>query len=134
MNNVTLVGRLTKDPETRQTQTGMQVARFTVAVDRSYKTENGKTADFIPCIAFGKTADFIGQFFLKGRRIGLSGRIQTDSYVNKEGKTVYTTDVVVDRAEFVDSLSTSRAEVPKTPGDDFIQVPDDVSDDELPFN
>lgn len=147
MNKVLLVGRLTKDPETRTNASGdMVITRFTIAVDRKYKKENEPTADFLNCISFSKTAEFINRYFTKGRRIGIEGRIQTGKYTNKEGNTVYTTDIAVDNAEFVDSKSEAsgggEASAPQTsqtktpppaPGDDFMQVPDSW-EEELPFN
>lgn len=133
MNNVILIGRLARDPENRQTQTGTEVTRFTIAVDR-IKTGEEKKADFINCVSFGKTAEFIANFFTKGRRIAISGRITTDSYTNKDGKKVYTTEVVADRAEFVDSANAPAEEQPRQTDDGFIAVPDDFTGDELPFN
>jgi len=103
MNSVNLVGRLARDPEVRvNPQTQSSVARFTVACDRGGKDRNGEDrgADFISCVAFGKTAEFMERYFTKGKLIGLQGRIQTGKY-EKDGRTVYTTDVVVDRVEFV---------------------------------
>ena len=105
MNSVQLVGRLTRDPEVRYTDGGLSVARFSLAVDRRFKNENGPTADFPGCIAFGKTAEFIEKYFKKGMRIGIQGRIQTGQYTNNDGNKVYTTDVVVENCEFVESKS-----------------------------
>lgn len=102
MNKVVLVGRLTNNPELRTTATGTQIANFSIAVNRAFKNANGEyDADFPNCIAFGNTADFINRYFGKGDPIGISGRIQTGKYQNKKGDTVYTTDVVVENAEFV---------------------------------
>lgn len=132
MNNANLIGRLTKDPVTRYTTDNMAVARFTVAVDR-YGKDAG--ADFISCVAFKNTAEFIDKYFRKGMKIGITGHIQTGKYDNKDGKTVYTTDVVVDRAEFVEK----KADAPETigqptenPTDDFMSIPDNI-DEEIPF-
>lgn len=132
MNNVNLIGRLTKDPDTRYTTDNMAVARFTVAVDR-YGKDAG--ADFISCVAFKNTAEFIDKYFRKGMKIGITGHIQTGKYGNKDGKTVYTTDVVVDRAEFVEK----KADAPETigqptenPTDEFMKIPDNI-DEEIPF-
>lgn len=110
MNNVVLVGRLVRDPEVRYNPNGTGVARFTVACDRRFKREGQPDADFISCVAFGKTAEFLEKYFTKGRLIGLQGSIQTGSYTNKEGQKVYTTDVVVDNVEFVGSKSESGAQ------------------------
>ncbi len=103
MNNVVLVGRLVRDPDVRYNPNGTGVARFTVACDRRFKREGQPEADFISCVAFGKTAEFMEKYFAKGRLIGLQGSIQTGSYTNKDGQKVYTTDVVVDNVEFVGS-------------------------------
>ena len=97
MNHVSLIGRLTRDPDVRSTQNGEQVARYTLAVDRSSKD---KSADFISCVTFGKAAEFAGKYLTKGLKIGVEGRIQTGSYTNKDGQKVYTTDVVVSSHTF----------------------------------
>lgn len=108
MNQIQLVGRLTKDPELKQTQSGTAVCRFAVAVDRRGKKEEGKpTADYPDCVAFGKVAEFIAKWFGKGKPIGITGHIQTGKYENREGRTVYTTDIIVDNAEFVGSKADS---------------------------
>lgn len=134
MNSVQLVGRLTKDPEVRYTDGGASIARFTVAVDRRYKKEGEQTADFIGCIAFGKTAEFIEKYFKKGNSIGLNGRIQTGSYHNKDGQTVYTTDVVVENVEFVGSKGSDQGAAPaqKKDADGFMNIPNGEIE-ELPF-
>ena len=115
MNSVSLMGRLTRDPEVRYTaNTQMANARFVVAVNRKLSKEkrqeaenNGyPTADFISCVAWGKTAENIGNYFKKGQRIAVSGHIQTGSY-EKDGQRIYTTDVVVDSFDFVESNSSS---------------------------
>ena len=130
MNVVTLVGRLTKDPETRYTQGGTAVTRYTVAADRIIKREGEPTADFIPCVAFGKAAEFADKYFKQGMRVAVSGRIQTGSYTNKDGQKVYTTDVIVDRHEF--AQSKSERETPEKEG--FYNVPEGIDEDEIPFN
>lgn len=130
MNRVILIGRLTKDPDVRYSQSGMAIARYTVAVDR-YKDE---TADFIPCIAFGKTAEAAEKYLSKGNRVAVAGRIQTGSYTNKDGYKVYTTDVVVENQEFIDNRAKSQEEPAPSPNDDFMAVPDNVEDEGLPFN
>ena len=133
MNRIILMGRITKDPDTRQNGEST-VTRFSIAVDRKFKREGDATADFINCVAFGKTAEFISKYFFKGNRIAVVGRIQTGSYTNKDGVKVYTTDVVVEEAEFCESKSkTEKAET--TPEDDgFMTVEDNEIDSELPFN
>lgn len=100
MNNVTLMGRLTRDPELKYSQAGKAYCRFSLAVQREFNREE---ADFINCLAFNKTAETIAEWLGKGRRIALQGRIQTGSYQNSNGDTVYTTEVVADRFEFIDS-------------------------------
>ena len=130
MNVVTLVGRLTKDPETRYTQGGTAVTRYTVAVDRIIKRDGEPTADFIPCVAFGKAAEFADKYFKQGMRVAVSGRIQTGSYTNKDGQRIYTTDVSVDRHEF--AQSKTEAETPEKEG--FYNVPEGIDEDEIPFN
>lgn len=98
MNKVILMGRLTRDPEVRYTQgdNSMAIARYTLAVDRRFKRDGEATADFISCVAFGKQAEFAEKYFRQGLKVIVSGRIQTGSYTNKEGKKVYTTDVVIE--------------------------------------
>lgn len=132
MNSVQLVGRFTHDPDVRYTNGGATVARFSVAVDRRFAKEGEQTADFINVVAFGKTAEFIEKYFHKGNRIGIVGRIQTGSYRNKEGATVYTTDVVAENVEFVESKGGNNKQQPQPPAD-FVNIPD-IPDEELPFN
>ena len=140
MNSVSLVGRLARDPEVRYTPSQMAVARFTVAVDRPFTRDNGgdqQTADFISCVAFGKTAEFIERYFTKGRPIGITGRIQTGSYTNKDGAKVYTTDVVAERVEFVGNKDgNGGSAAPRSGGDSGSGIPEGFSvleDDDLPF-
>ena len=142
MNSAQLVGRLTRDPEVRYSDGGSTVARFTLAVDRRFKKDGGDDADFINCVAFGKTAEFLEKWFRKGQRLGLTGRIQTGSYVNQEGTKVYTTEVVVENVECVESKGASagdggpqqRPAPTSAIGDGFMNIPDGVEDDGLPFN
>ena len=107
MNKVVLVGRLTRDPEVRYSQgePATAVARYTLAVERRFQREGAQTADFIPCVVFGKSAEFAEKYFRQGLRISVSGRIQTGSYTNKDGIKVYTTEVVVEEQEFAESKS-----------------------------
>lgn len=138
MNKVELVGRFTRDPEVRYSAGENQtaVARFTVACDRRFKRDNEPAADFISCIAFGKTAEFIERYFSKGKRIGLTGHIQTGSYTNQEGTKVYTTDVVVDECEFVENAagSSTTQNEPATDQNGFMNIANDGIEEELPFN
>ena len=101
MNKVILVGRLTKDPETRYTNDAVCIASYTLAVDRKKKGE----ADFIRCKAFGKAGEFADKWFAKGMRVSVSGRIETGSYTNQKGDKVYTTDIIVEEQEFAQSKS-----------------------------
>lgn len=148
MNKVILCGRLTKDPEVRYSQGGMAIARYTLAVDRrGKKTEGAQTADFISCTAFDKSAEFVEKYIRKGTKVIVTGRIQTGSYTDRDGKKVYTTDVVVEDHEFAESKQ-DRAETDDEKEDnrrrdyekknraeesDFMPIPDDVDDDGLPF-
>lgn len=138
MNSVQLVGRLTRDPEMRYTDGGSAIAKFSLAVDHRYKSENGPTADFPNCVAFGRTAEFIEKYFRKGMRMGCQGRIQTGSYTNNDGQKVYTTDVAVESCEFVESKASQQPEENNNgfgPADEngFMNIPDDI-DEELPFD
>lgn len=147
MNKVVLVGRLTRDPEVRYSQgdSATAVARYTLAVDRKFKRDNEPTADFIPCVVFGRSGEFAEKYFRQGMRVSISGRIQTGSYTNKEGVKVYTTEVIVEDQEFAESRAESDANrgsfhqaVPSPApsvdaGDGFMNIPDGI-DEELPFN
>lgn len=144
MNKVVLVGRLVRDPEVRYSQgeKSTAICRYTLAVDRRFKKENEQTADFIPCISFGKTAEFAEKYFQKGLRVSVAGRIQTGSYTNKDGVKVYTTDVVVEEHEFAQSRSeqssnnsgqNQNGNTNTSDNDGFMNIPDGI-DDELPFN
>lgn len=135
MNSVQLIGRLTRDPEVRYTDGGVSIARFSIAVERRFKQENGVDADFINIVSFGKTADFIEKYFHKGMKVALNGRIQTGSYIDKDGKKVYTTDIVAENVEFCESKGTSaKNDAPALAHDgEFMNVPDGI-DEELPFN
>ena len=124
---------MTKDPEIRYSQGANTtcIARYTLAVDRKFKQEGQPTADFINCIAFGKLGEFAEKYLHKGVKIAVTGRIQTGSYKNKDGNTVYTTDVVVEEQEFCESKSQNNQ--PKHDlSDVFINIPDGI-ESELPF-
>ena len=119
MNRVILMGRLTADPELRQTPQGTSVTQFTIAVDRRIKTENGQQADFITCVAWRKTAEFICRYFQKGRMIAIEGQIQSRSWETQDGKRQYATEVIVDNVSFT-------GEKPQTENTDgFTYLPDD---------
>ena len=147
MNEVILMGRLTRDPEVRYSQgeNATAVARYTLAVDRRFNRNNDEqTADFINCVAFGRSGEFAEKYLHKGTKIAITGRIQTGSYTNKDGVRVYTTDVVVEDQEFAESKNASAANggyapaerndsAPAAAGDGFMNIPDGI-DEELPFN
>jgi single-strand DNA-binding protein len=129
MNKVFIIGRLVRDVESKQAGE-TTVARITVAVDRRFKKDGQAEADFIPCVAFGKTAEFLSKYFSKGSKIVIEGRWQTGSYTNKEGAKVYTHDCVIDGVEF----GESKKEAASAPAgaDDFMSTNTDI-DDEMPF-
>ena len=151
MNKVILMGRLTRDPEVRYSQgdNSMAIARYTLAVDRRFRRNNDgeQTAEFIGCVAFGRSAEFAEKYFRQGLKVIVTGRIQTGSYTNKEGQKIYTTDVVVEDKEFEESTAVSDAnagsfrQAAPSPapapaadaGDGFMNIPDGI-DEELPFN
>lgn len=138
MNKVILMGRLVRDPEIRYTQgeNSMAVARFTLAVDRRFKRDNQPTADFISCICFRKTAEFVEKYCKKGTKLVVDGSWQTGSYTNKDGNKVYTNDCLVDNCEFAESKATAEQNQKndnKSGNDDFMNIPDGVEDG-LPFN
>lgn len=134
MNKTLLIGRATKDPDIRYTQSEqpMTIARFNLAVDRRFKKDGEQSADFISCVAFGKTAEFIEKYVFKGTKIAVEGRIQTGSYTNNDGNKVYTTDVVVEQVEFAGSKTDSKSAA-KESNDDFMNVADELDDEGLPF-
>ena len=153
MNKVILIGRLTRDPDIRYSsgEKPVAVARFTLAVNRRYKREgNEQQADFISCVSFGKPAEFIERYFHQGTKIAIEGRIQTGSYTNRDGIKIYTTDVVVENVEFAESKGVAGSNVEdcaaagnyKSSGteevvvteDGFMNIPDNIDDDGLPFN
>ena len=140
MNKVILMGRLTRDPEVRYTQgdNAMAIARYSLAVDRRFKRDGEPDADFINCVAFGKSGEFAEKYLKKGTKIAVVGRIQTGSYTNKDGQKVYTTDVVVEEQEFAESKNVGSSDnnqsAPANKNTDFMSIPDGIEDSELPFN
>lgn len=142
MNRVILIGRLTRDPEVRYSQNAegsMAIARFTLAINRMKSNENEEqTADFIRCITFRKRAEFVEKYLRQGTKIVLQGSIRTGSYTNKDGQKVYTTDVIADYIEFAeikavcnDAFSDFESDAAN---DGFMNIPDNVEDEGLPFN
>jgi single-strand DNA-binding protein len=140
INNVTLVGRLTKEVDLRFTQNGKAVASGTLAVNRPFKNANGETeADFINIVIWGKPAENTANYTNKGSLIGVTGRIQTRNYENNEGKRVYVTEVVANSVQFLDTKKKEESQQQQTrythdPGDPFKDAPQtDISDSDLPF-
>ncbi len=146
MNKVILMGRLTRDPEVRYSQSAnpMAIARYSLAVNRKFKRENEPEADFINCVAFGKTGEFAEKYLKKGQLISVVGNLRTGSYDDKDGKKVYTTDVVVEEHYFAESKKSSddySSQAPSQPtksSKPANDVPDDFNvsqpvDDDLPF-
>ena len=155
INRVVLVGRLTRDVEVRKTGSNLSVATFTVACDRRFSNgqEGQQSADFISCVAWRQTADFLAQYAKKGTLVGVEGRIQTRNYKDKDGKTVYVTEVVADNVQLLSSKSSTSTSTSTsynsalstfTPSvepdyssnamDDFSSAPSlDISSDDLPF-
>lgn len=149
MNKVILMGRLTREPDVRYSQNAdgsMAVARYTLAVDRrrGRNSDNEQSADFISCVAFGRSGEFAEKYLHQGTKIVVTGRIQTGSYTNKDGQRVYTTDVVVEEQEFAESKSSaanngaaytpSRPEPSAADEDGFMSIPDGDESEGLPFN
>ncbi|MGN1317963.1 MAG: single-stranded DNA-binding protein [Lachnospirales bacterium] len=154
MNKVILIGRLARDPEVRYTQSAepLAITRFAVAVDRPFSRNNGeneKTVDFLNCVCFGKRGETIGQYFKKGNRIAVTGRIQTGEYTDKSGNKRYTTDIVVEDFEFVESKAEREAGMGSAPSfnnvsspapqqansqpEGFYSIDDSTDDEDLPF-
>ena len=145
MNKVIEMGRLTRNPEIRYTQGAepMAIARYTLAVDRrqSRNSDNQQTADFIPCVAFGKLAEFAEKYLAQGTKIVIEGHLQSGSYTNKDGNKVYTLDVIIESQEFAESKASNQSHsggsqpAPSGPvdNDGFMNIPDGI-DGELPFN
>lgn len=136
MNNVSLIGRLTADPELRTTQSGLSVTRFNIAVDRQFTKEDGeKQTDFISIQAWRKTAEFICKYFSKGQKIALTGAIQTGSYTDKDGNKRYTFDVIANNVEFCEPKKENREQnQEQSQIQDKQEAPMDMyTDDDLPF-
>ncbi len=140
MNTIILIGRLTADPELRYTQNAVAVTSFTLAVDRDAKRDGEKETDFIPIVAWQKTAELVAQYLAKGKQCAVEGRLQTRSYENREGQKVRVTEVLANRVQFL-SPSANNAKPPnqaakpsKKASDPFMDEPAiDISDDDLPF-
>ena len=136
MNNCSLIGRLTKDPEVKKTQSGTSVCSFTIAVDRRFKNADGtREADFIPCVGWRQVADIIGQYFHKGSRIGITGSIQTRSYDGQNGK-VFITEVLVSEIEFIDKKSETQEQkqIPAPQAEAITPNEEEYIEESLPFD
>lgn len=143
MNKAVLIGRNTKEIELRATKSGSSVTAFTIAVNRDFKNANGETeADFINCVAYGKTAELLSKYVKKGDRLAVEGRIQVRNYDNQEGKKVYVTEVIVQNIEFLESKQGKKEEVSaptpaaeKTTNDPFKEFGEELelTDADLPF-
>lgn len=134
MNKFISTGRLVHDTEVRYSQgkngEKIAIARYTLAIDRKIKQDGTANADFIPCIAFGKSAEFAEKYLKKGTKISIVGHIQTGAYTNKDGQKVYTTDIIVDEQEFVESKKEASKSQQTTP--EFVNIPQGI-EAELPF-
>ena len=140
MNKVILMGRLVRDPEVRYTQNdnSMAVARFTFAVNRRFAKDGEQSADFISCVAFGKSAEFIEKYAKQGTKLCITGRWQTGSYTNKDGNKVYTNDCVVEECEFAESKNANSGNAPQQNGqatgnENWMNIPSDI-EESLPFS
>lgn len=135
MNKVILMGRLTKDPEVRYTQSGepMAIARYTLAVNKRFKKQGEADADFIPCVAFGKQGEFAEKYLAKGRQIAVVGRLQVRNWEDNEGKKRITTEIVVEEHYFAESKSDKADKSQNKQGEEFYPIDDDVEDADLPF-
>ena len=139
MNKVILMGRLTRSPEVRYSQGAepVAVARYTLAVNRRFKRKDEPEADFIPCVALGKSGEFAEKYFRKGQLVGVIGRLQVRSWEDKEGKKHWTTEVIVEEQDFAESKKNSNAAAPKeggqAPADGFYPINEGVEDEDLPF-
>ena len=145
MNKVILMGRLTREPDVRYSTTGAEqlaIARYTLAIDRRYQKDSQNNADFIRCVTFGKSAEFAEKYFHQGTKIVVEGRIQTGSYQDKDGKTVYTVEVVAENQEFAESKQAAQnntVSMAKENGatngmDDFVRIPEVSDESGLPFS
>jgi single-strand binding protein len=138
MNKAILMGRLTRDPEVRysQSDSSMAIARFSLAVDRRYKKQGDETtADFFNCTAFGKQGEFVEKYLKKGTKIVVTGHIQNDNYTNKDGQKVYSVQIMVEEIEFAESKAAGQSQQNDSmpPTDGFMNIPDGI-ESELPFN
>ena len=135
MNKVIMVGRTTKEIESKVTTSGASVAEFSIAVKRSFKNHGNQESDFFNCVAYGKVAETISKYVKKGDQIGIEGRLETDSYTNKEGRKVYVTRIIVENVEFLQSKRTEEQNPTFAEADPFANAKfEEIStDDGFPF-
>ena len=136
MNKIILTGRLTRDPEMRYSANNTAIATYTLAVNRPFRQNSEQQADFLRCVTFASTAQFAEKYLAKGMRVAVEGPIQTGSYTNQEGQKIYTTDVVVERQEFLEKRADNGQQSPDNANnydDRFMDIPDGI-DEGLPFN
>jgi single-strand DNA-binding protein len=133
INRTLLVGRITRDPEVKKTQSGVSVVSFTLAVNRTYKKEGEQEADFINCVAWRNQADFLGNYITKGALLGVDGRIQTRNYEDQTGKTVYITEVVCETVQALESKQQRDKQDTYTPAPKVEEPLIEIDTDELPF-
>lgn len=132
LNKVIMMGRLTRDPEVSSSTSGTTFARYSIAVDRKIKTEGQPEADFFTCTSFGKQAEFVEKYLKKGTKILITGRLQNDSYTNKDGQKVTATKIITEGVEFAEPKRVGQTEQ-RTENNDFLSIPDGMAD-ELPFS
>lgn len=135
MNKIIICGRLTRDPEIRNTAGGSSVARYSLAVDRRFKKDGDPGADFFDCVAFGKSAEFAEKYLRQGTKMLVTGRMQQDNYTNKEGQKVYSWTLIVEEQEFAESKKAAEENggpAPQNTGDKYVEIPDGIEED-LPF-
>lgn len=135
MNKIIICGRLTRDPEIRNTAGGSSVARYSLAVDRRFKKDGDPGADFFDCVAFGKSAEFAEKYLRQGTKMLVTGRMQQDNYTNKDGQKVYSWTLIVEEQEFAESKKAAEENggpAPKSTGDRYVDIADGIEED-LPF-
>jgi len=140
MNKVIMMGRLTRDPEVSSSTSGTTFARYSIAVDRKFKREGEPDADFFNCTSFGKQAEFVEKYLKKGTKVVVTGRLQNNNYTNKDGQKVYDVRIMVEEVEFAESKNAAggsydggSSQGSSNGGNDFLNVPDGMIEEELPF-
>ena len=133
MNKAIMMGRLVRDPEIRYTNGGKTIGKFSLAVDRKFKQEGQPTADFFNCVTFGKQAEFVEKYLHKGTKILIAGQVQNNNYTDKDGKAVYSTQILIEEIDFAESKQSQQQGSGNTSDQGWMNVPEGVSE-ELPFN